>query len=166
MLNKFKNYFERRLLLESVYEELKGELENDTYHSFIGTPPNKALTRMLTSPSEDKKTFAAKLLFQIYIAALVLGISEVEIKTDPNILLKSDIKNNLDKVFGYYDKDRSITFSDEFRHLTRNFTPKDYLDIESPKSQSVVEKLTNEFGDIEFITKNNDKVNQSVNTDI
>lgn len=149
-MKAFKQYFEQRLLLESVYADLKGELENDTYHEFIGGDSNAALVRMLASPAEDKKTFAAKLLFQIYVAALIVGISEDDIKQNPDILLDKKTKDIINKVFEYYDKNRSIKFYDEFRHLTRNFTVNDYLDVESPGTRSVIEKLTNDYGEIDF----------------
>lgn len=129
-MNNFKDYITYGTLLESVYSEIESELTSDVYEKFTDLPTSRAL--------KDNH----RMLLQVYIAALIVGVSKDEIETNPKIMFEPEVKDLISRLM------TETSFSTDFANLTIDFLDDDYMDIESEKTQRVIESLTNQYGEI------------------
>ena len=126
----FKTYISNCLLLEAVYSELENEITPDTNNEFTDLPSSRAL--------KDNH----RMLFQVYVVALIVGITKEEIEDNPKIMFDPEVREKVSHLMN------DTTFSTDFANLTQDFLDADYVGIDSEKTQRVIQTLTNQYGEV------------------
>lgn len=123
-MSNFKNFYEQMTLLEEVLNEIDSLLSNNVYSTF------KELSQSL------KKN--PRMLFQVYVSTIVIGVTPEEIESNPQILSEKYVRDGVATLM-------KTRFPKDFADLVEGFTTEEFLDVESEKSKTVIKTLVDEY---------------------
>jgi hypothetical protein len=145
----FKDYTEAVTLLETVYDELESAvLKNPSMKKWTELPAHKMMNPYM--------------LLQTYIAALAAGVPHEDIIQKPSVMRRDPYKDKILEIFAgplknvYPEVVRNVFGADKVEDMINDVR---LLDIESDEVQTIIQKLTDQFGSV-------DKNVETVATDI
>lgn len=123
----FSSYVQDCLLFEREFQDIvsHNDLDQVSYSEFMKKNHGKPID----------------ILIQIYILALIIGISKEDLESTPNIFQDKNIGKLINQAFM-----KTTDFKEDFRELVNNIPKEKLSNIEDPETKKVIELLADRYG--------------------